>query len=67
MLNQKKKNIGKFRIYLNFFLKKIYIYIYKCVLILREVIEEIKNDPPNVAPNGNIHQITVEVNKQQQK
>ena len=33
----------------------------KCSQTLRDVIEEIKQDPQTLQPNGNIHQITTEV------
>ncbi len=40
--------------------KKLISYS-KCATTLRDIIEEIKNDPPSVQPNGNIHPITTDV------
>ncbi len=34
---------------------------FKCATTLKDIIEEIKNDPPIVQPNGNIHPITTDV------
>lgn len=38
-----------------------YLNIAKCSSTLKDIIEEIKADPPTTQPNGNIHHITTEV------
>ncbi len=54
---------SSFQITLSFlsflFIKRFHL---KCSQSLRDVIEEIKQDPQTLQPNGNIHQITTEVN-----